>query len=72
MLYPVVRAALLVLGLVSVVNNICAQDDETLAEFARKAQDPLGDIKALMTDNTIAFDGGHDAQLKFGISYYFI
>ncbi len=29
--------------------------------MARKAQDPLGDVKALMTDNTIAFGGGpHD------------
>ena len=26
--------------------------------MARKAQDPLGDVKALMTDNTIAFGGG--------------
>jgi hypothetical protein len=33
-------------------------DDAALAEMARKAQDPLGDVKAIMTDNTIAFNGG--------------
>jgi hypothetical protein len=38
--------------------RVQAQDDDALAEFARKAQDPLGDVKALMTDNAIAFDGG--------------
>ena len=30
---------------------------------ARKAADPLGDVKALMTDNTIAFDAGPDEDL---------
>lgn len=65
------RVRFLFLGLVLVASSVYAQDDNALAEFARKAQDPLGDIKAIMTDNTIAFDGGHDAQLKFGISYFF-
>jgi hypothetical protein len=37
-------------------------DDAALAEMARKAQDPLGDVKAIMTDNTIAFDGGEDGD----------
>jgi hypothetical protein len=37
-------------------------DDSALAEMARKAQDPLGDVKAIMTDNTIAFDGGEDGD----------
>ena len=35
-----------------------AQDDEAAIAMAKKAQDPLGDVRALMTDNTIAFDGG--------------
>lgn len=39
-----------------------AQDAEAIAEMARKAQDPLGDVKAIMTDNTIAFDGGEDGD----------
>ena len=42
------------------------QDDVALAEFARKAQDPLGDVKALMTDNTIAFDGGPNEDTSYG------
>ena len=29
-------------------------------EMARKAADPLGEVKALMTDNTIAFKAGED------------
>ena len=32
----------------------------SLEEMARKAQDPLADIRAVMTDNTIAFKGGDD------------
>ena len=43
-----------------------AQDDAALAEFARKAQDPLGDVKALMTDNTISFDGGPNKDTSYG------
>ena len=43
-----------------------AQDEAALAEFARKAQDPLGDVKALMTDNTIAFDGGPNEDTSYG------
>ena len=39
-----------------------AQDEDAIAEMARKAQDPLGDVKAIMTDNTIAFDGGEDGD----------
>lgn len=57
--------ATLLIMIVLVANNIYAQDDETLAEFARKAQDPLGDIKALMTDNTIAFDGGPNEDTSY-------
>ena len=30
--------------------------------MARKAQDPLGDVRAVMTDNTIAFKGGEDEE----------
>ena len=42
------------------------QDDVALAEFARKAQDPLGNVKALMTDNTISFDGGPNEDTSYG------
>lgn len=39
-----------------------AADSDALAEMARKAQDPLAAMKGLITDNTIAFDGGPDAN----------
>ena len=42
------------------------QGDVALAEFARKAQDPLGNVKALMTDNTISFDGGPNEDTSYG------
>lgn len=35
-----------------------AQEMSPEEEAARKAADPLGDVRALMTDNTIAFGGG--------------
>ena len=47
------------------VGNTQAQTAEETAEFARKAQDPLGDVKALMTDNTIAFDGGPNEDTSY-------
>lgn len=37
-----------------------AQELSPAEEAARKAADPLGDVKALMTDNTIAFKAGED------------
>jgi hypothetical protein len=48
------------------VGNTQAQTEEDLAAFARKAQDPLGDVKALMTDNTIGFNGGTDDSTTYG------
>lgn len=46
-----------------------AQTEEELAEFARKAQDPLGDVKALMTDNTVAFNGGIDETTSYSFQF---
>ena len=46
--------------------NVSAQDADAIAEMARKAQDPLGSVQALMTDNTIAFDGGPDDDTSYG------
>ena len=34
-------------------------------EMARKAQDPLGDVRAIMTDSTIAFKAG-DGDINYG------
>lgn len=46
--------------------SVCAQDAEAIAEMARKAQDPLGNVRAIMTDNTIAFNGGPDDDTSYG------
>ena len=43
-----------------------AQDADAVAEMARKAQDPLGDVKALMTDNTIGIDAGPNEDTIYG------
>ena len=45
---------------------VSAQTEEEIAEFARKAQDPLGDVKAIMTDNTIGFKGGPKEDTSYG------
>ena len=42
-----------------------AQSSNDEAEALRKAQDPLADVKALMTDNTIAL-GTADDQTSYG------
>lgn len=59
-----IRATLTVV-LLMMSSAMQAQTDEELAEFARKAQDPLADVKALMTDNTIAFNGGDDETTSY-------
>ena len=51
-----------VISLLVIAVSAHAQDESALAEMARKAQDPLGDVKAIMTDNTIAFDGGENGN----------
>ena len=44
-----------------------AQDSDAVAEMARKAQDPLADVKAFMTDNAINFKGGPDDDVTFNL-----
>jgi hypothetical protein len=41
---------------------------DAAAEMARKAQDPLGDVKAIMSDNTIGLKGGPDDDVAYGFS----
>lgn len=41
---------------------------DAAAEMARKAQDPLGDVKAIMTDNTVGLKGGPDDDVAYGFS----
>jgi hypothetical protein len=45
----------------------CLADEDAAAEMARKAQNPLGDVKAIMSDNTIGFDGGPNNDTSYGI-----
>ena len=52
-------------GILAASAFVILSDDDALAEFARKAQDPLGDIKALMTDNTVAFNGGPNDETSY-------
>ena len=53
---------LIVVPLLVTTTSVSAQNDDAVAEMARKAQDPLGDVKAIMSDNTVAFDGGEDGD----------
>jgi hypothetical protein len=50
-----------VFGLIS---TVLADSNENDADALRKAQDPLADVKALMTDNTVAF-GTSDDQTSY-------
>ncbi len=45
---------------------MAAAEPDAAAEMARKAQDPLGDVKAIMTDNTIGFGGGPEDDTAYG------
>ena len=47
-------------ALTVLVDGARAQELSPEEEAARKASDPLGNVKAIMTDNTIAFDAGED------------
>jgi len=55
----------LIITLVWANATASAQDADALAEMARKAQDPLGNVQALMTDNTIAFDAGPNDDTSY-------
>jgi len=54
----IVAIGITLLASMGLVAATGAQELTPEEEMARKAQDPLGDIRALMTDNTIAFGGG--------------
>ena len=60
------RKVCVILSLILLSVAVNAQDTDALAEMARKAQDPLGNVQALMTDNTIAFDGGPEDDTSYG------
>ena len=54
------------LGLILAIQPGQAVADDA-AEMAKKLQDPLANIKALMTDNDINFKSGTDEDPSFGI-----
>lgn len=53
-------AIILAVGLISIPGFVAADDCDDACQAARKAQDPLADVKAIMTDNTIAFGASDD------------
>ncbi len=52
--------AFLALAVSILTASVSAQELSPEEEAARKASDPLGNVKAVMTDNTIAFQAGED------------
>lgn len=46
-----------------------AQNDDAAAEMARAMQNPLANMKALMTDNAIGFDTGTDGGTSYGFQF---
>lgn len=47
-----------------------AEGGDAAAEMARKLQNPLANIKAVMTDNAIAFNTGTDNGTSYGLLYH--
>ena len=65
-LYPMVKAgcSLILLATASSSSNVLAQS--AAEEMARKLKNPLANIKAIMTDNSIAFDTGNTDGTSYG------
>lgn len=61
--------ALVFVCAVAILGTVCttavAEELSPEEEAARKASDPLGDVKAIMTDNTIGFGAGEDGDDTF-------
>jgi hypothetical protein len=58
------RFTIILVCFLGLVSTALAQSPEEQADALRKAQDPLADVKALMTDNTVAF-GTADDQTSY-------
>lgn len=54
------RPSVVILAALLAPSIVSAQELSPAEEAARKASDPLGNVKALMTDNTIGFNAGQD------------
>lgn len=64
MRFVLIFISLFVVPLCMVAGSASAEDDA--AALARKAQDPLADISAVMTDNTIGFNQGSGKDIGYG------
>lgn len=63
------RIRYLIVFILMVVHATSSFADEA-AEMARKLQDPLANIKALMTDNDVSFDSGEDDdETSYGFQF---
>ena len=56
------------LGGILVASMAQAQAEDPVLAMARKAQDPLGNVRALMTDNTIATKGGPNDDVTYSFA----
>jgi hypothetical protein len=65
----IVRASILLFITTLSGSLAIAQDDAAAIAMAKKAQNPLGDVRAIMTDNTIAFDGGPEDSTSYGFQF---
>ena len=55
-----------VTGIALALTSTMALAQEDAAEMARKLQNPLANIKAVMTDNTIGYNTGIDEGTSYG------
>ena len=63
------RQTLVMLTIIATPGMAEAQDADAAAEMARKLQNPLANIKALMTDNAIGFDTGTTDGTSFAFQF---
>lgn len=63
--HAAMRAALMTVMLVTAPAVVIADECDAECQALRKAQDPLADVRAIMTDNTIS-EGTSDDQTSYG------
>lgn len=70
---PITRCSRALTTIAALGMTLCtqamAQESDAAAEMARKLQNPLANIKALMTDNSIGFDTGTTDGTSFGFQF---
>lgn len=66
---PIKSLAVVLMVLTAVAIDTATVYADGAAEMAKKLQNPLANIKALMTDNSIAFDTGDDDGTSYGFQF---